>query len=545
MNFYEMPCGCKFEVLDDKVKDNDGLPSLKFDFYKIQNCSGVWELLSRGDTKGVFQLESQLGQEWSEKLKPKNIDEIAMLTSIIRPGTLEGEIDGVSMTQCFVDRKHGRRESIPPHPAMKNILEETYNIGCFQEQSIQIVKDVAGFSEGEAELMRKAIGKKDVKKMAELKPKFIQGCINNGLNKEDGEEIFSIIQSSERYSFNRSHATIYSYLTYITAYIKYHFPELFFTAWLHLSKEKIDPKAERKDLINDAKRFNVNIFPPTLEFLSKGFGTEFFNKGKNIYFGLIDIKEIGYKNISSLIKSIKELELRYKKNVSKVRWFDFLCNIGIDINKSVLNNLILVGCIPGSESRKTKIVEYKMYKTLNDKEQLWLKNNCDKFNSLLEALKTYINISRNDGGPYNIKSKEKIELIIKSLSSNSYNLNDDPSWISVNETNLMGVSLSSHILEDYDNLGDTSCKELYDGKGSGNVSCVISEVKTTVTKKGKNPGQEMCFLKIEDQTAVIDAVCFPDIYKKNKDLIFEGSVVIIGLKRSSGKSMQVTSLTRS
>jgi DNA polymerase-3 subunit alpha len=202
MEYYEFDCGCKFKVLDSKV-NKDGFPTMEYDFYNLRNCQKVWDLLATGSTKGVFQLESQHGQSWCEKFKPNSIDEIAILTSILRPGSTEAMLEGKNITQHFVDRKHGLEECKPMHSALGDILKETYNLGCFQEQSIQIVKDIAGFDEGTAEIFRKAVGKKDVKKMAKLKPKFIQGCIDNGLTEKDGEDIFSILEASERYGFNR------------------------------------------------------------------------------------------------------------------------------------------------------------------------------------------------------------------------------------------------------------------------------------------------------------------------------------------------------
>lgn len=201
--YYEFDCGCRFKMLDDKPKDIDGLPPLEVDFYNLRVCPEVWKIFDNGQTKGVFQLESNLGQEWSTKVKPRNIDDLAAIGAIIRPGTLEMEVDGKSMTQHYVDRKHGREPPIPPHPSLENAYKDTYGIGVFQEQSIQVVKDVASFTESESEKFRKAVGKKLVDVMNELHPKFVQGCLNNGLSKEEAELIFEILKKSERYGFNK------------------------------------------------------------------------------------------------------------------------------------------------------------------------------------------------------------------------------------------------------------------------------------------------------------------------------------------------------
>lgn len=541
--YYEFDCGCKFKVLDSKV-NKDGFPTMEYDFYNLRNCQKVWDLLATGNTKGVFQLESQLGQTWCEKFKPNSIDEIAILSSILRPGSLEAMVDGKSVTQHFVDRKHGLEECTPMHPALGNILEETYNLGCFQEQSIQIVKEIAGFDEGTSEIFRKAVGKKQADKMAEMKPKFIQGCVDKGLTEKDGEDIFSILEASERYGFNRSHATIYSYLTYATAYIKIHFPSLFFTSWLHDSKEKIDPTEERKELIADAKRFDIQICNPTLNYISKGFGSEFFNIKDKVFFGLVDIKGIGYSQIKVLEKVIKESEEKTGKDIEKWSWFEFLCLAGSQLSKTVVNNLILVGAVPGIETRKRMLLEYKVWEKLNDKETSWIISNHTINNSLSKSLKEYLKVDKKDGGPYNSASVKKIQGLIDTIEKVSYNTNDDSAWISANETHLMGVSLSSHMLDDYDSFGDVTCKEMYDGKDSGTVCAQITSVRETVTKNGKNPGQKMCFIKLEDKTDAIDGVCFPNVFLKSQDIIYVGSVVLASVKRGQGKGVVVNSLLK-
>lgn len=673
MEYFEFDCGCKFKVLDNKV-NKDGLPSLEYDFYNLRNCNRVWDLFETGNTKGVFQLESQLGQTWCEKFKPKSIDEIAILTSILRPGSLEAKFEDKTVSQHFVDRKHGLEPCTPMHPALGDILKETYNLGCFQEQSIQIVKDVAGFTEGESEVLRKSIGKKDVKKMAELKPKFIQGCINNGLTEKDGEDIFGIIETSERYGFNRcltadttvqtkrgkkklydvevgdwieapmkyvevtafhengekpivkftlecgrvmkstlehkflcgngeiltlyhiisnnnpivvkdggsrgskivrmewvgqqktyditvdsldhiyyanevatsnSHATIYSYLTYATAYLKVHFPNLFFTAWLHDAKEKIDPIEERKELIADAKRFGMTVCSPTLKYLGEDLGEEFFNIKNKIYFGLVDIKGIGYAEIGKLKKQIVDGEKLLDKDIKKWTWLEFLSVVAPNIKKTIVNSLILVGAVPGIESRKRMLLEYKVFSKLNDKEIAWVTSSYTKYNLLSDCLKDYLDIDKKDGGPYNSASVKKINNLIDVIEKVPYNTSDDIAWITANEINLMGVSLSAHILDDYDICGDTTCKEIYNGKDKGAICVQITSVRDTVTKNGKNPGQEMCFVKLEDQTDSIDGVCFPNVYSKYKDIIYVGSVVLASVARSAqGKGVIVNSISK-
>jgi DNA polymerase-3 subunit alpha len=343
---------------------------------------------------------------------------------------------------------------------------------------------------------------------------------------------------------SNSHATIYSYLTYATAYMKCHFPSLFFTSWLHDAKEKVNSTEEKRELIIEAKRFGIQICNPTLNYISRGYGSEFFNTKDKVYFGLIDIKDIGNSQIKKLEEAVIKSENLTGKTVDKYSWFEFLCLIGSKLNKTVVNNLILVGAVPGIETRKKMSLEYKVWEKLNDKEITWITNNYTKYTSLSNSLKDYLNVDKKDGGPYNSASVKKINGLIETLEAKMYNTADDPAWISANEVNLMSVSLSSHVLDDYDSFGDTTCKEMYDGKGSGTVCAHITSVRETVTKNGKNPGQKMCFIKLEDKTDAIDGVCFPGVFSKSQDIIYVGSVVLAKVKKGQGKGVIVDSLSK-
>jgi DNA polymerase-3 subunit alpha len=201
--YYEMDCGCRFRQYGTDVKENDGLPPISIDFYNLPNCPKVWDLLATGKTKGVFQLESNLGQSWSERVSPKNIDEVAALTAILRPSCLDSFIGDKNITQHYADRKNKREEVESLHPSLDKILEHNQQLIIYQEDALKIAKEVAGFSGVKAEVLRSAIGKKLVEKMQSLKIDFIDGCINtSGLKREDAEMIFDIIEKSQKYSFN-------------------------------------------------------------------------------------------------------------------------------------------------------------------------------------------------------------------------------------------------------------------------------------------------------------------------------------------------------
>lgn len=204
MSNYTFPCGCSFPINDEISPDVPSIifsPSLK-DIN--MECERTWDLISAGNTKGVFQLESQLGQSLARKLKPRNINHLAALISIVRPGCLEAIHDKKSVTMHYIDRKNGLDDVNYFHPALETSLKDTYGEMIYQEQAMQISKDIAGFTMQEADELRKAIGKKKPELMAKIKTKFIEGCNKTKIvTEEEAKQIFDWIEKSQRYSFNK------------------------------------------------------------------------------------------------------------------------------------------------------------------------------------------------------------------------------------------------------------------------------------------------------------------------------------------------------
>jgi DNA polymerase-3 subunit alpha len=201
--YFEYPCGCRFEIVGEK----NGSPLLKFntDIKDIPlNCSRTWQILGDGNTKGVFQLESQLGQSKAKDLKPINIEHLSALTAILRPGCLQSKLDGKTITDKYIDRKNGIEPTDVFHPALKDILESTYQVLIYQESIMQAAQKVAGFTLLEADALRKGIAKKKTDIISKLKAEFIDKSIElDIITKEDAEQIFSWIEKSARYSFNK------------------------------------------------------------------------------------------------------------------------------------------------------------------------------------------------------------------------------------------------------------------------------------------------------------------------------------------------------
>ncbi len=201
--FYNFPCGCKFAQTSEAIKDYDGLPPLDIDYYNVRmDCPKTLQLLASGYTRGVFQLESNLGRAYSKKLEPDNIEQIADLIAILRPGSLQSLLDNKSMTMHYIDRKHKRESVTYIDDKLGEYLDDTFGIMIYQEQTIALAKGMAKFAPEQALALMKAIGKKKMDKLMALKPEFIKGCIDNSVNEDVATTIFENIEASGRYSFN-------------------------------------------------------------------------------------------------------------------------------------------------------------------------------------------------------------------------------------------------------------------------------------------------------------------------------------------------------
>jgi DNA polymerase-3 subunit alpha len=494
---------------------------MKFDINDFDDPQ-VWDLICSGKTKGVFQLESSLGRHWAKQLQPKNISELAALISLIRPGCLKAHTDGKSMTQHYVDRKAGKDAVIYEHESLEDILEETYGVLVYQEQSMMIAQKLAGFSLKDADSLRKAIGKKKAALMAEVKTAFIEGAKRlNIVSAEVADEIFSWIEKSNRYSFNKSHGIAYAINAYWSAYCKTYMPCEFYVTYLNHAERKPDPQREMKELIVDARSCDIEVYPPRLGNLYENF----FAKGKTIHFGLSRIKNVG-KNDCAKIN-----ELLSSHDVSEYNWLECLINIIYrqNINKRSTIALISVGAFNGkknTESRKKMLYEFDSWKQLSAREQKHISENYTKFKTLYECIEDTI-------ANFKLTSTRRQVLvdINNSLKNPFYALQDSISTIAQDEEKYLGCSLTCSKTDAIDSSFSTiMCKDIANGAITGKANIVISitSVREYKTKRGKNPGQLMAFICGEDGSGMLDSITiFPDQYSEFRDLLTDGNTVLI------------------
>ncbi len=495
------------------------------------NDEDTWKLFAEGKTKGVFQLESSLGKSWAKKLAPRNIEELSALIAIIRPGTLKAFVDGKSMTQHYVDRKHGREEVVYLHECLEEVLAPTYGVLVYQEQSMRIAQKVAGFNLQEADVLRKAIGKKKADLMAEVKKTFITGAERVGMvNKDEAEQIFGWIEKSSRYAFNKSHSVSYAICSYWSAYEKAHSPENFFLSYLYYANEKQDPHQEIYELISEAKLFDIQAKTPSI----KNYKPKFNIKNHKIYFGLKDIKSLTGKIGDGVVETIELVEKELGKKIDKFTWIEILIFFATQINSTAFKALASIGFFrdfKGSISRTKALYDYEIYRTLTASEQKWTQANFDpNWKDLSECLLALAPTKKEGGGTSKLERKQVVENEIKLLLNPPYDLTDDPSWVIDQEIKFLGCPITLTKIETSDtSAANTTCKEIVNGK-RGKDLCLVGNIQRLTDykiTKGESQGQLMSFLTIEDDTCLLDSVIiFPSVKEKYKYILYEGNNLI-------------------
>ena len=525
---YQYPCGCTFDL-----EEKDGVSFITFD-PSIENinldCSRTWDLICDGNTKGIFQLESRLGRMMAKKLRPENIEQLSALIAILRPGALEAIREGKSVTNHYIDKKNGLESIDYFHPSLEPILNKTYGEMIYQEQAMQIASSIAGFTLKDSDSLRKAIGKKKPEEMNKIKKLFLEGCKHkNIVNEQDAEQIFGWIEKGQRYSFNSSHSVSYAMNAYLSAYAKAHFPKIFFASYLRFAKDKIDPQDEIKALVQNANEMDIMVHTPDIRNLNE----LFILRNNKIYFGITDIKGVGKSVFDKIIKISSNL------NLNEMSWLQYLLLLLNNINSTASKALIQSGSLSFLPMTRNKMLfEYNIISGLTKKECEHIVNNISTITDLKQGLELLLSMPR-----VNKNRKSSIEDSIRSICNPPYSLDDSPEWIADSEDALLGCSITCSKIDMYDiSMTNTTCRDFKNGVQKDNiiVGGEIAFISVTKTKNGKDKGSEMCFVNMSDQTGCIDSVIFfPEAYKKYKNILFQGNIIIVTGNRSKNKDSLV------
>lgn len=493
----------------------------------------TWNLFKDGLTKGVFQLESNLGRAWSKRLAPENLEELAALIALIRPGCLKAIIDGKSMTQRFVDRKHKEEEVSYLHDSLENILKPTYGVLVYQEQSMLIAQKLAGFDLKKADDLRKAIGKKNAELMASIRGDFIDGCESVGLVDGDtASEIFGWIEKSSRYSFNKSHAVAYAVNSFWSAWYKANNTKEFFLSYLYYANEKQDPHQEIYELVSEAKLFDLEVKIPKIS----SFGVKFNIQEDGIYFGVKDIKSLTGVTGDKVIKAIEETSEEINKSPRDFSWMDIIVYLSPKINATAFKALCSIGFFSTkatNTSRNKALYEYLIFRELTKAETNWVINNYPKkrWTNLYDCFIDLAPTKKEGGGTSKTERSQIVSNEANFINNPPYSLEDDPAWIIEQENKFLGCPVSLSRIDAADtSIANTLCKDVLNGK-TGKDLCIaanVNRVATTTVKKGKTKGRKMAFLTIEDNTCCLDSVVvFPETRDKYQYIIYEGNNLLL------------------
>lgn len=508
---FSFTCGCKFD---------------KLDFDKIPlDCPATWDLISSGLTKGIFQLEGQLGKRYAKELKPRNIEELSDLVSLIRPGCLEaeyredpenpGKMWSITTTYQKVKDKVVEPEYI--HEVLKPIFEPTYSVPVYQEQIMRICTDFAGFTLQEADKTRKAVGKKKKDVMEKVKIKFIDGAKKMGHDKELAETVFGWIDKFSGYGFNKSHGVSYAMIGYQTAYAKRHFPLHYFKSMLTHSEDKQDSLEEIQLMVYEAKRFGIAVNPPCLKLCNEDFAIQDDN---NIAFGLGHIKGIGSSSIRAIKKVAKcdKIDGLLKKSFTK----------GSKVKKNVMEALIKSGAMDYlGENRHNILVKYKILSELTEREQ---KAVFDEFLPKSSGLFGAFDLLCQSKVP----NKTRKQKIIDMVHERKKNLGGDSKRRSIAfEKFYLGIPLSGNEIELYNNpRAGIKCNHFH--RLPNGTDCTMGVIIEKVKEKKDKRGRWMCFLVVSDDTYLLDGiVVFASVYDKVSWIIEEGKPVLLTGKKDN------------
>lgn len=486
-------------IIENALKSIRKNHGVEIDWQKVGlEDSETYKLLRAGRTLGVFQLESEGMRKLVRELAPTRFEDLVALLALYRPGPL-----GTNMHMEFVECKHGRKEVIYDHPALEPILRDTYGMILYQEQVMQIAQVLAGFSLGQADLMRRAMGKKKKDEMAKIRNDFISGAVSRGVEPELAERIFEKIEYFSGYGFNKSHSAAYALISYRTAYLKAHYPVEYLAA---LMTNAIGGKKEEMEkYFSEANELGIKILPPDVNESDKYFTASH----GSIRFGLAGIKNVGEAAVEAILNA--------RKNGGKFQDFVNFCE-RVDLtllNSRMLESLIKVGAFDSLCVRRSQLLEtyphlIELIQERKRERELGQDSLFDMFagDKHLQGAGAFVLESWELPDIPEISSQQKMEF----------------------EKELLGFYVSEHPMKPYepdvDAFATASLARLIESKpkdGDELVS-VIGRVGE-VTRKTDRQGRNMAFAEVTDTFASIEAIFFADPYSKYADLLFRDNVL--------------------
>ena len=470
-------------------KNNENLEIEKIPLDDVK----TFELLTTGETMGIFQLESTGMREVLKQMKPNKFEDIIALVALYRPGPMQN-------IPTYNNRKHGIETPEYLHPKIEHILKETYGVIIYQEQVMQIAQVLSGFSAGKADILRKAMGKKKSAEMEKQKKDFIEGAVNNGIAKDQAIYIFQLVEKFAQYGFNKSHAAAYALIAYQTAYLKTHYPLSFFAASMSMEMSNTD---KLNQYYEELKRLSINVYPPCI---NNSFA-DFLPKENTIYYALSAIKAVGYEAISNVINE-------RETNGKFLSLEDFIKRVSSkDINKLQLEGLVKAGAFDCLDKNRAKLFE-------NVPEIIKQAKNFDEIDELNQI--NLFDTSTNQEFKISFSSLndwDQSEKIKREFESIGFFVSDHP-------LKNFKQTLESYNVKNYQSfIEDVDLKE-----------CMLSGTVMAIQEKKTAKGMPFAIVKFSDLSRMFEFFIFSELLVTNRDKLKPGKSFLINVKRETLKT---------
>ena len=462
---------------------------IKLDIKKIRlDDANIFELLSSGHTVGLFQLESSGMRDSLVHMKPNKFEDIIALVALYRPGPM-------SNIPIYNQCKHGDKKPDYLHPKLKKILEPTYGVIIYQEQVMQIAQILSGFSAGEADILRNAMGKKKRSELEKQKERFINGAVKNGTSKDTAIFIFKKIEPFGGYAFNKSHAASYAMIAYQTAYLKTYYPNEFVAASMSNELSNTDKLSE---FFEESKRLEIKVQRPCI---NECFA-EFIPQGNTLFYALGAIKNVGLEAISQIVKE-------REKNGKFKSMSDFINRINPkNINKLQLEGLVKAGAFDSIFSNRKVLY-----------------NNIP--NIIQNSKTVYENKLQNQTSLFSDET-QKVSYLIQDKKSSHWSSDE----ILSKEFESVGFYISNHPLRNYkDAFKQYGVKSFKDFENSSDSESLIAGTIMSVKEKKTIKGNSFAIVKFSDLSKVFELFLFSEILKLNREYLIEGKSFLLTVLR--------------
>ena len=466
----------------------------------------VYAMIRQGKTTGVFQLESAGMQNFMKELAPACMEDIIAGISLYRPGPMD-------FIPKYITGKNNRNKIEYTHPALESILKPTYGCIVYQEQVMQIVRELAGYSLGRSDLVRRAMSKKKEEVMAKERHNFIygiegqvKGCLANGISEDVANEIFDEMTDFAKYAFNKSHAAAYAVVAFRTAWLKTHYPVEFMAALL---TSVMDNPKKISGYMEECRRMKIRLLPPDI---NESYGN-FSVSGSNIRFALSAVKNVGRNNIDFLVKE-------RTANGKFISMTEFLDRMDTNVNSRMIESLIYGGAFDSlGGTRRQYFSSYELiYKSLGQTKKNSIDGQLSLFNDFAEDKKAAFKDELPNVGEYDKKTLLSYEKDVLGIYLSSHPLDEYADIIDIVSTNRL-IELDTETADPE--------SRIQDNQAIGFIG-IITAVKTKITKNG----QKMAFITVEDSSSSAEVLIFPKIYALCPSIIEADRVVYINGRTS-------------